>query len=129
MELVPIKYVGAKERRVDTVAGTGLVWLLGETHHVHPDVATQLLKHPDIWEVDRKAKAKKAPETISVPVQKDEVMEEPRSSLPPLSGLTKPALAQLAITRFGQSFSQKMTAESMRSELVALENGGRQRGS
>lgn len=129
MELVAIKYVGAKERRRDSVADTGLVWLAGETHYVEPEAAKLLLAHPDIWEVDRRAKAKST-EAIALPkTQKAEVEQEPRSALPPLTAMNKAALAQLAMTRFGQTFDQKMKVDDMRSALVALENGGMQRGS
>mgnify|MGYP000505779349 CR=1 FL=1 len=128
MELVAIKYVGAKERRRDNVADTGLVWLAGETHYVEPEAAKLLLAHPDIWEVDRRAKAKST-EAIALPKAVKEVDQEPRSALPPLTAMNKAALAQLAMTRFGQTFDQKMKVDEMRATLVALENGGAQRGS
>lgn len=58
--MAKIEYVGAKERRQDTVAGTGIVWVgKGDVKEV-PDVAVpRLLKHPDIWRIAELAAQKK----------------------------------------------------------------------
>jgi hypothetical protein len=45
-----IAYVGKKEARADTIAGTGIVWFgHGDTHDVPDEAAVKLLRHPDIW--------------------------------------------------------------------------------
>ena len=44
-----IQYVGSKERKADSVAGTGLVWERGQVHDVDDVAAGKLLKHPDVW--------------------------------------------------------------------------------
>lgn len=45
-----IEYVGAKERKTDNVAGTGLVWEgKGDRHKVSEKDAAMLLRHPDVW--------------------------------------------------------------------------------
>ena len=44
-----ITYVGKKESREDSVAGTGLVWRQGETLPVPIAAAAVLLRHPDTW--------------------------------------------------------------------------------
>ena len=44
MSTVRIKYIGTKSRRVDSVAGTGLVWLFGETLE-----SSKLLSFVCIW--------------------------------------------------------------------------------
>jgi hypothetical protein len=48
--MAKIQYVGLKEARADTVAGTGIVWHgQGDVREV-PDLAvSRLLRHPDIW--------------------------------------------------------------------------------
>ena len=50
--MAKIKYVGLKESRADTVAGTGKVWFgKGDVQEV-PDIAVpRLLRHPDIWQL------------------------------------------------------------------------------
>lgn len=50
--MAKIKYVGLKESRADTVAGTGKVWNgKGDVQEV-PDIAVpRLLRHPDIWQL------------------------------------------------------------------------------
>lgn len=49
--LVPIKYVGLKPSRADTVAGTGLIWTQGQIHAVPASLVPKFQKHPDIWQV------------------------------------------------------------------------------
>ncbi len=47
-----IKYIGKKDSRADTVAGTGIVWHgQGDVHEVPDAVAPKLLKHADVWAV------------------------------------------------------------------------------
>lgn len=48
-----IKYIGKKDSRADTVAGTGIVWLgHGDVHDVPDSAAAKLLRHADVWAVD-----------------------------------------------------------------------------
>jgi hypothetical protein len=45
-----IKYVGLKQEKLDTVAGSGILWQSGQTIEVNDTVASKLLNHPDVWE-------------------------------------------------------------------------------
>lgn len=52
MSTVKVEYVGKKEQRADTVAGTGLVWYgAGDVHDVPVEAALKLSRHPDVWRV------------------------------------------------------------------------------
>lgn len=50
--MAKIKYAGAKARKDDNVAGTGVAWFgHGDVQEV-PDAAVgKLLKHPDVWQL------------------------------------------------------------------------------
>lgn len=128
MSLVPIKYIGAKARKVDTVADTGLVWEVDTVHLVPPAVAARLLRHPDVW---AEGEAAEGAEAALVPRPVPREAEEPvtlKVGLPNLTAMNKADLAQLAQSRFGVTLPQSMKAADMKAQIVALENGGRQRG-
>lgn len=47
-----VRYIGKKDQRADTVAGTGIVWLgYGDEREVPDAAVPRLLKHPDVWEL------------------------------------------------------------------------------
>lgn len=46
-----IRYIGHKEFKKDTVAGSKTMWLgHGDVQEVEPDVAVKLRQHPDVWQ-------------------------------------------------------------------------------
>lgn len=48
--LIPVVYIGHKERKVDNVAGSGAVWHgHGDVQSVTPPQWGQLSKHPQVW--------------------------------------------------------------------------------
>lgn len=52
MSTVKVEYVGMKDQRADTVAGTGLVWYgAGDVHDVPVEAAARLARHPDVWRI------------------------------------------------------------------------------
>lgn len=51
MLLKGIQYIGQKERKVDNVAATGLVWTRGQIHAVPAALAPKFENHPDVWAV------------------------------------------------------------------------------
>lgn len=58
-----IEYIGHKARKVDNVAGTGLVWAgPGDRHEVAEPAAALLLRHPTVW-----AAAEAAPQAVVEP--------------------------------------------------------------
>ncbi len=46
---VPVKYIGQKPVKRDTVCGTGLEWTPGQVIGVPREMAERLLRHPDVW--------------------------------------------------------------------------------
>lgn len=129
MSTVRIKYIGTKSRRVDSVAGTGLVWLFGETLDVPERAAATLLKYTDIWELEEGAKRPRAGVVEREPTIREETEQIVlKTAMPNLTNMTKAQLAQYAASRYGQQLSPKQTAEAMRSQIVAYENGGHARG-
>jgi hypothetical protein len=128
MTLVPIIYVGAKARRTDSIAGTGLVWLPGQAHQVPQDVAAKLLRHPDVWARGEAEEGAVAAVLAEKPVEETEETLALRIGLPSLNGMSKADLGQLAAARFGITLPQTMKVADMRAQIVALENSGRQRG-
>jgi len=52
MSTLKVRYVGKKDRRADTVAGTGLVWEgHGDVQLATPQAWDKLRRHPDVWEL------------------------------------------------------------------------------
>ena len=66
-----IEYIGQKARKVDNVAGTGLVWDgRGARHDVAESAAEALLKHPTVWRLaDAVPQPVAAPEPAAAPDQ------------------------------------------------------------
>ena len=48
---VPVKYIGQKPVKRDTICGTGLEWTRGQVIVVPREMAECLLRHPDVWGV------------------------------------------------------------------------------
>lgn len=51
---VPIKYVGKKGEKHDTVNHTGTVWAVGQTIMYPLRLAKALLVHPDVWRIGKR---------------------------------------------------------------------------
>jgi hypothetical protein len=112
-----IKYVGSKPSRKDTVAGTELVWLHGETHSVSAEVGSKLLKHPDIWAaVDGEDGGIEA-EAIE---KKDDEYTELPKPLVHLENMSKEDLAHFALTKYGHKLDQRRTRDALIKEVEVL---------
>lgn len=53
-EIVPIRYVGAKDIKIDNVNHTNTVWRKGETVFYPRAHAARLLRFADIWKLGRR---------------------------------------------------------------------------
>lgn len=115
-----IKYVGKKARRVDTVAGTKVVWNgPGDVQEV-PDVAvSRLMMHPDVWAVADAA----APKAAEPAANKDAAPTGPKYLMQTDEGalvldeLDKDALRELAKVS-GLDIHHKKSEEFFRQELA-----------
>lgn len=124
MATVPVKYIGPKVGKHDTLTGSGLVWNPGQTHLMDEEKARRLLRHPDAWVLGEGAEL--PPEKVeSKKPENDVVLPSP---LPRLEPLSKDKLVQLARTRFGETMDPTMKSGDMRARIQALENAGRARG-
>ena len=113
--LIPIKYVGLKPMRPDSVAGTGLVWLPGETHEVEPGAALKLLKHPDVW-ADARAEEDQAPIEAKAEEKPAEPPKEAEYAPPlvDLNGMSKQALTEFAARELHEELDQKKSVKDLR---------------
>lgn len=130
MKQIGIRYVGAKPHKTDTTAGTGLEWIDAEqVHYVAQAVATQLLKHPDVWAA---AGSKEVADSLAdlgiAPPPKQDFEPEP-IPLVPLDTMDRQALMVFAKTQFGQTLHVNMNATNMRAKIQSWMNspmaGGR----
>lgn len=126
-----IKYVGLKQSRADTVAGTGLVWQAGETHEVSdPAKVSALLKHPHIWQLEdgeappvvekTVAKTEDGKKEDDTAGKKPEDAKPPRVPLPHLDGMKKDELRIFAQQWYGENLHPNMSEANMRAKVQAL---------
>jgi hypothetical protein len=101
-----IQYIGAKSKKTDNVAGTGLTWAAGQAHDVpNLDACAKLLRHSDVWALADGAAVPETPETGTDDGGKtDEVMPE-------LDALRK------RLTDLGIKFHHKAGAEKLQALL------------
>lgn len=130
-----IRYIGKKPRKVDTVAGTGVIWNgPGDVQPVPDHAVKVLLLHTDSWEpADVKAAAAaaaaadKTPAEPVVPVEpKVEKKEDEtqRPTLPNLETMDKDGLKEFALREYGHTFHPNTGEAKMRSTIVGLMNRG-----
>lgn len=130
MSYVAVQYIGKKEKKEDTVAGTGLVWFQGQVHFVPPIVAAKLLKYPDAWkEVD--------PDSIEDPAIVGMMLEESDinnptkiiredTHMPNFESMDKQALIAYGRTQFGIDIAPQTKEENIRAKLTNLFLAGKQ---
>lgn len=106
--MTKIQYIGKKPQRIDTVAGTGIVWAgNGDVQLVPSDAAKRMLQHPDIWAIaeDQEPSNEPAGEPTPTPSAEAEPAESgpqvaaislPDGTIQALDGMSKEALHDLA---------------------------------
>lgn len=50
-QLVGVKYIGGKTKKVDNVANTGAEWVPGQVINFNIEIANKLLVHKSVWEI------------------------------------------------------------------------------
>ena len=94
-----IKYVGVKLDGETAFAGESGValWRTGDAHEIKDGVATKMLKHPDVFELDEDIKVAEPVQVVKVaePVIVSEVVI-PALGLTPLESMSKEQLQELA---------------------------------
>lgn len=130
--LIPILYIGKKERKVDTVAGTGLVWQRGEIHYLPPLIAAQLTRYADVWR-EGWDEADADPARVGLVVtqsqlppaaqgKKPEQNEMPPFNMPNLQGMKKEDLVAFARGQFNQQLDNGLKKDEMIQQIISLSN-------
>lgn len=121
---IPIGYCGLKEREVDHLYGTGLVWIKEErtVHNVPEDVASKLLRHADVYfDARPDFMQEEAPIEPSEPQNKQiseaslpvEALGLPRN----FESMTKEQLVSLSHRYFNVPLDENETIDSMRAAI------------
>ena len=80
-----IQYIGAKSKKTDNVAGTGLTWAAGQAHEVaNLGACAKLLRHSDVWAPADGAAVPEVPET---PETGTDDTNKPTETVPELDAL------------------------------------------
>lgn len=128
--LIPIKYIGSKDRKKDSVAGTGLVWEQGQIHYVPPRVAIQLTPYSDVWR-EAWEEAEEDPGSVgtvlteqqlgdrAVPPEQPEI---PPFNMPNLQAMRKEDLSAFAMGQFNQQLDPALKKDEMIQQIVSLAN-------
>lgn len=112
-----IQYIGAKSKKTDNVAGTGLTWVAGQEHEVaNLGACAKLLRHADVWVVGGVEAAPAAvPETPEPPETGTDDTNKPTETVPELDAL------RARLTDRGIKFHHKAGADKLRALLAESE--------
>lgn len=128
--LIPIKYIGAKDQKKDTVAGTGLVWEHGQIHFVPPLIAIKLTPYTDVWR-EAWEEAEENPGAVGLVVTTQQVAGDgklpaqsqvPPFNMPNLQGMKKEDLATFARAQFNHELGADLKKDEMIQQIVSLAN-------
>ena len=136
---IAVQYVGRRQQWADSIYGTGLSFVADQVRYLPGSVATQFLRHVDLF---REAKIEVAPEKAA---QIAEVVEIPRDDTAEILEATKQkqaeeldkenqlqdlrqsvtfmekdALKEFAQTKYGQPIPKTMSVENMRAKVVGF---------
>lgn len=122
-----IRYIGKKQQKVDTVAGTGVIWNgNGDVQPVPDKAAGKLLEHTDSWELatDVPPAAADKLESAAANAEMIEVEKKDEPTLVNLATMDKEALRTYAQQNFGHAFHPKTGEAKMRDAIIGLMNRG-----
>lgn len=147
--MAKIRYIGKKERKTDTIAGTGITWNgHGDVQEVPASAVAALLEHTDSFELDGKAVITGTETTGQVsgddmngtdaqgqPGDADnaggseqEEQADNADHMPPLvnlEGMDAQGLRDYAQKHFGHTFHHKLAdTDKMRQTIIGLMNRG-----
>ena len=125
--MAKIRYIGKKEKKLDTISGTGLIWLgNGDIQEVPASAVSKLIQHTDSFElVDSGSEVIEADEALeSSTAVVVEAQEDDKPPMANLETMDAEALRQYAQRHFGHEFHHKTGEEKMRQTIVGLMNRG-----
>lgn len=117
-DLIPVQYVGKRERYTDGTYGTRIEWTQGQVQLVPADKAKLLLRHPDVYVRAEDAEAAPVAEVAPEPEKKD---DEPEQELrDAIRFMDKAGLEQYAKTNFQVDLDKRKGVETLRSQVMGL---------
>lgn len=112
--MIPIKYIGKRERYTEGCYGSKIEFVQGETVSVPDDLAVKLLRHPDQYERGEEAEK----EAIIQPKEDEEDTQDDRDAV---ANMDRDALIEFASTRFnGYKLDKRRSDETLRDEVIRL---------
>lgn len=115
--IIGIRYIGKKERKEDTLLGTGAVWLPGQVHNFAEALARQLLQHTDIYE---EAPVAIDGDTFMGKSANGKATEAPAIPYVNLTGMDVDQLALFARREFNRTIDTERDVELVRAEVHRL---------
>jgi len=115
--LIPVQYVGRRERYTDGTYGTRIEWVQGQVQLVPEAKAKLLLRHPDVY-----VRAEAADAALADVAPEDEKPEdEPEQELrDAIRFMDKAGLEQYAKTNFQVDLDKRKGVETLRSQVLGL---------
>lgn len=125
MRTIPIKYIGHRAVKRDTLTRSGLSWTPEQVIDVDEETAAVLLRHPDVWAAAGEPKGategKQSDEFAGLPIMEEEPEHE---QMPHISRMPKEGLLKLAKMRYGETIDPSTKLADIRTRIMALENSG-----
>ena len=133
MKQIPVQYIFRRARWVDTIYGTGLVFVTSQTRLLPEDIALKFLRHKDTFKIDTEFVDASAPKTEQQ--QTDETLAEIEAQRKQAEEVeaerfelfdridqmaTKDALAQFAADKFAVTLNKRDSIPDLRVEVKAL---------
>lgn len=131
--LVPVTYIGRREHFVDRLYGSALSFEKGQSRSLPPDLATQFLRHGDLFARATEAvSAKPAADTMDAETQAGvdrangakAAVDQEQNSLHELrstvNNMTKEALLDFAKVKYGQSLKRADSVATLRTAVIGM---------
>lgn len=116
--LIPVQYVGRRERYTDGTYGTRIEWVQGQVQMVPADKARLLLRHPDVYVQAEAAEDTPVASLESKPEkQDDDQTQELRDAV---ALMDKDALEQYAKVNFQVDLNKRLGVEKLRTQVIGL---------
>ena len=119
-------------RKVDSIAGVGLIWEPGQEREVTPELAERLLVYKDTWEVvepslnNKDAEDKDKDEPIAewgepIDLKPQKVEEEPLEIIN-FHDMSKQEMLEFAETRWNEKFDKRLSEKNLRERIILRHN-------
>lgn len=122
-----IKYIGIRPYWSDTIYGTGLTFIAGQTRTVPPTIAEKLLNHPDVFELSPEAPKNDDTERVLAKAEGDKEEEGERENnhyevLDKVRTMTRGGLIEYAKERYQVNLGSRISKADALKEVEQLIN-------